>query len=140
HLPQKGYMRCYGIAHFGIFNIADAIFLAGLAYDFADSGIVYVRNFGKQVMLYLEIEPAYQPADKPVVGGKVGRGLELVYGPFIFHFPGKFIGHGEMRMLYRMGQLENDAQYKAGYQAYGQESDKPGNGANEKDRQHYKKK
>src|SRR5690606_14971793 len=97
-------------------------------------------NFGKQVMLYLEIEPAYQPADKPVVGGKVGRGLELVYGPFIFHFPGKFIGHGEMRMLYRMGQLENDAQYKAGYQAYGQESDKPGNGANEKDRQHYKKK
>nr|GFC48752.1 hypothetical protein [Tanacetum cinerariifolium] len=61
-------------------------------------------------MLDLKVKPAYQPANEPVIGRKVGRGAQLVNRPLIFHFAGCFVGHWEGCVLYRVRQLKDYAQ------------------------------
>ena len=63
-------------------------------------------------MLYLEVQSAYQPGDEFVPGGKIGRGLYLVYGPLILNLIYIFTRNGKCGLFHGMCQLENNAEYK----------------------------
>jgi hypothetical protein len=65
------------------------------------------------MMFDLEIQSTYQPGNNRVVGGKIGRGLDLVDSPFVIQLARFRIGHGESRMFHSMSQLEYHAQYEA---------------------------
>ena len=62
HLAQVGYVGSYGIAHLGVLDVLHAKLQADLTDDFVDGRVVYVGDSGEQVVLHLEVEPAYQPA------------------------------------------------------------------------------
>jgi hypothetical protein len=59
HLAQEGDVGGYGVAHLRIFLVGEVEFGAGFADDFAQLGVVNVRDFGEQVVLYLEVEAAH---------------------------------------------------------------------------------
>ena len=125
HLPQKGHMRGDGIPYPGIFDIDQAIFLAGLPDDLADRRIMNMRYFGEKMMFDLEIQPPDQPGDHRVTRSEIGRRLDLVNSPLIFQFIGIHIGHGESRMLDGMRQLEYEAQYKPCHTGEDDKADHP---------------
>src|SRR5690606_26159650 len=82
------------------------------------------------MVFYLEIQSTYKPTYQLVAGGEIGGGLQLMNGPPVFHSTRAFVGLGEMRMLHRMFQLENNAQNKAREEARNQEADQPGSKPN----------
>jgi hypothetical protein len=119
------HMRRQGEPHFRVFDIGDAEIFTGFFDDLADCRIVYMRDLGEQVVFNLEIQSAYQPGNYLIVGGKIGRGFQLVDGPLIFQFI-LVIGVGKLGMFHSMRQLEYDAQYKSGKKAKYQETYQPG--------------
>ena len=139
HVFQVRGMRNDGMAHFSEFNIFYAVFLAGLFNDLADGRVVDMRDFREQVMFYLEIQTANKPADHFIPGGKICRGLYLVYGPFILNGIDICIGYRESGFLHRVRQLKNNAQYKAGKHGIGQKTNQPRKKAPEIDRHQHKK-
>jgi hypothetical protein len=68
-----------------MFQVRNIKIRTSLTDDFTDSGIMYVRNAGKQMVFDLEVQSAYPPGDETVSGGKIGRSHQLVNGPFMFH-------------------------------------------------------
>ena len=60
-VSQMGDMRCYCQSEFWIFDIRNAVILAGFSNDLAYSRVMYMRYFWKQVMLNLEIQSANPP-------------------------------------------------------------------------------
>src|SRR5882757_194948 len=107
-------MRGNGITHPGIFNIDQAVLLAGLPDDLADGRIMNMGYLGEKMMLDLEVQSAYQPGNDRVAGSKISRRLDLVHRPFVFQLIGVDISNGKSRMLHRMRQLEYQAQHKTG--------------------------
>lgn len=128
-------MAGHGIAYPGILDIVDAVFLTGLPDDLADGRIVYMGYLGEEVVFNLEIESAYQPAHQFVMCRKISGGFQLVNCPLVVELAAHFIGHGEGGMFHGMGQLEYNAQYKAGNQGENQETDQPGAEAHHVNRQ-----
>jgi len=140
HLLQEAHMGNNGMAHLRVFDVRNAILGAGVFNDAPEVAVMHMGNFGKEVMLDLEIEAAHQPADEFIPGRKISRGLQLVDRPFIFQPACLFMRHGEMRMLYGMSQLENDAEHEAGNQRKDEEAGEPGNEAQDIDRHGHKNK
>src|SRR5687768_9344908 len=91
HLFQKSHMRGYSGTYPFVFYVLNAVFLAGFLNDLADSRIMYMRYFGKQMVFYLEIQSTNQPTYQFIPGGKIGRCFQLVNSPFIFHFASSII-------------------------------------------------
>src|SRR5258708_1317895 len=118
-------MRSNGIPYPGIFDIDQTIFLAGLPDDLADSRIVNVRYFRKEMMFDLEIQSAYQPGNDRVIRSEISGRFDLVYRPFVFELIGFYIGNRESRMFHRMRQLEYQAQHKNGNTRKNNEPDHP---------------
>src|SRR5882757_1873669 len=107
-------MRSNGVPHPGILDIDQTILLTGLPDDLTDGRIMYMRYLGENMVFDLEIQSADQPGNDRVIRGEVSGRLDLVYSPFVFQLIGVHIGNRESRMLYRMGQLKHQAQYKTG--------------------------
>lgn len=137
HLAKEGHVRRNSHSYFRILDILDTVFLAGAFDDLADGRIVYMGDLGKQVVFDLEIEAADQPANQLILGSKIGRRLDLVNGPFIFHLTRGLIRQREMGMLDRVSELEDDTQYETGHETHAQETDQPGQEANDINRQCY---
>src|SRR5450432_63087 len=105
-------MRGHGITHPGILYIGQSVFLASLPDDLADGRIMDMGYFGKKMMFDLEIQSSDQPGNDRVVGSKISRGTDLVYGPLVLHPARLDIGNGKGGMFDRMCQLEDQAQHK----------------------------
>ena len=118
-------MRSNRIPHPRVLDIDQPIFLAGLPDDLADRRIMDVRYFWEKMMLDLEIQAAYQPANHGIPGSKIGSRTDLVDRPLVFHLPGDDICRREGRILDRMGQLKDHAEDKAGDQREDREADHP---------------
>ena len=109
HTFQMRCMRNDGMPHLAVFNIFYAVLFAGLFNDLADGRVVDVRNLREEVMLYLEIQSAYQPGNEFIPGRKVCRGLYLVDGPFVLNFIDVFGRNRESGFFNGMCQLKNNA-------------------------------
>lgn len=89
-----------------------------------------MANAGKEVVLYLEVEPAGKPGDDLVLSRKIGGGDYLVNGPLIFNLQLIICLHVfESCIFYHMGQLEYDGQGDTHHNVHAHESDKPGHPA-----------
>jgi hypothetical protein len=100
-------VRGYGVAHLRVLVVRDIKLLTHLLDDLADGGIVHVRNLWEQVMFYLKVQAAYEPANDFIMGSEVGGGFNLVNGPLVFQLIRDFVGHGEGGVLYSVRQLEH---------------------------------
>ena len=76
-------------------------------------------------MLDLEVQSAYQPGNNRVVGSEIGRSLDLVDSPLVFHLAGFYVCHGEVCMFHRMRQLKYHAQHKTRYACEDDKADEP---------------
>ena len=115
HLAKECNVRSNGITNTAVFNVLNTVFLAGFLDDLADVRIVNVRDLWKQVMLDLEIQSTDEPAHQFIPGSEVGRCLQLVNSPLIFHLTGSVVRQWEMRMLYSVCKLENNTKDKASH-------------------------
>ncbi|TAF53351.1 MAG: hypothetical protein EAZ62_04580, partial [Sphingobacteriia bacterium] len=76
-------MSYNGFAHGRVLNVLQLVFPTNRTHDVRNGGIMNVRDFGEKVVFNLKIQSAYQPTHQFVVGGKIGRGFDLVGGKFI---------------------------------------------------------
>ena len=76
---------------------------------------MHVADLGKQVMFDLEIEPAHVPVGQNAFGTEIGCRLDLVDGPLILDNIFRYLGHREIILLHRMGQLEDHRHGQAKY-------------------------
>ena len=78
------------------------------------------------MMFDLEIQSANQPGYHLVVGSKISSRFDLVNSPFVIQLACFDIGNRESSMLYRMCQLEYQAQHKTGNTGKDDKTDQPG--------------
>jgi hypothetical protein len=102
-------MRVYGLPYGLIIVIRDAEKLALLTDYFAYGEIVDVTDLREEVMLYLEIEAAYQPGNYSVSGSKIGCGPYFMNSPFGVDDLGGLFGYDECGLFYHMRQLKYDS-------------------------------
>ena len=112
---EKGHVRRNCIPHFLVFDIRYSKLTAGLLDNAADLRVVYVRDLGKQVVLDLEVEAAYKPADPFAVRRKISRCLQLVNCPLVVNFTGLRIRYRKMRVFHGVRQLEYNGNDQPGH-------------------------
>src|SRR5690606_30161388 len=93
--------------------VLNIIFLASLSDNTIDSRVVYMADFGKQVMLHLKIKATEYPGQYLTLRRKVGCRLDLVYHPFLFDLG--FVDGLKFRFLNHMCQLKHRCQTHAAY-------------------------
>jgi len=111
-----------GLAHGLVFHVVDVAFEADLADDLADLRVVYVGDFGEEMVLDLKVEAAEEPGDDLAVGGEVGGGVDLVDGKLVRQ-PVRGVGQGKLGPLDGVGELEDDGEGDTGGECGDRESD-----------------
>src|SRR5260370_29632238 len=64
------------------------------------------------MMLDLEVQSTQKPANHSALACEVHRGLDLMLRPAVSHPAGVLLGHGEVRFLNAMRQLEDDGAHQ----------------------------
>ena len=90
----------------GIIVIRKTEKLALPPYYFTQGCIVDMTDLREEVMLYLEIQAAYQPGNDLVPGSKVGGSPDLMDGPFGTDDLVRSIGHIERGLFNDVCQLK----------------------------------
>ena len=106
---QEHYMGNDRFMHSWKFDVLNTMICAGLSHDLAHSGIMHVRDLGKQMMFNLKIQPAHKPAHKLITCCKIRGGIYLVNRPLVINLIGIDTCHGESGMLNRVRQLKYNA-------------------------------
>jgi hypothetical protein len=97
----------YGLSYGGIIVIWKTENLALLPYYFAQGCIMDMTDLREEVVFNLEIQAAYEPGNNSVPRRKVGRGPDLMDGPFGTYYFVRSIGYIEPGLFNYMRQLKN---------------------------------
>ena len=112
----------------------------GLFHNLIDLRVMNVADAREQMMFYLEVKPAKQPAHAFAFGSEINRGVDLVFCPFRFNFHRIAFRHNKMSILYYVRQLEYHSDYNACRKCHNQVADNGWYHPGKKERKHNKEK
>src|SRR5690606_11478546 len=108
HTPYDPDMGFECLPESFVFHALDTKLLTGLLYDPIDCRIMYMADFGKKMVLHLEIQSSEQPGQHLTLSGKISCRLHLMYHPFLLNLIGIYIF--EFRFFNHMRKLEYGSQ------------------------------
>lgn len=86
-------------------EIGQAKLLGGRFHDSGKRRVVGAANIGKEVVLYLLIQPASEESGQFAIRSKIGGGVELVYRPVVVDQAG-FVGVGERGFFHHCANMK----------------------------------
>src|SRR5690606_39977681 len=100
-------VRNYSFSGSFIFVVGQIKLSCRFFNNFCNFCVMYMTDVGKDMMFHLMVEPARKPIDYPVLGAKVYRSEQLVYGPGILH-TAIFGGQGRFRIVHYVCQRSEE--------------------------------